>query len=305
MKRAVKLLHNPDRCLVLRLAHLTDPHLTSLHHVRLRDLRRKEWLGYQSWAKRRRRLHLRERLDQISAAMLSHEPDLICITGDLVHIGLADEHAEAMDWLQTLGGPERVVVVPGNHDIYTARAWPEVASRWRDWLRLDQVPTHPHDLYPIRFEMEGVKITLANTALPMPWYSAEGELGARQRTELADLLLTGSNMAPNVLLLHHPPEIAQEAGVRKRKALRDADKAANTLRQVDVILHGHTHHNDQRHYGRARVFSTASASAADASFRIFDLNRSPLGVWGISTSLYRLRSGTISTEGQESWLLER
>lgn len=287
----------------MRLAHLTDPHLTSLANIRLRDLRRKEWLGYQSWARRRRRLHLRERLDRITAALLSHEPDLICVTGDLVHIGLPAEHDEATDWLQSLGGPEKVVVVPGNHDVYTARAWPELAMRWRHWLRLDRTPLHPHDHYPISFSVDGVHITLANTSLPMPWYSAEGELGTAQRTALADLLTAPPGRMPRVLLLHHPPEPAADAGVPKRKALRDADKAANIFRQMDVILHGHTHHNDMRRYGRARVFSTASASAADASFRILELEPSTAGVWTIGTTLFSLRSGTMVRHGVEHWRL--
>ena len=40
------------------LAHLSDPHLSSLHGVRKRDLLSKRVLGYQSWRTRRRREHL-------------------------------------------------------------------------------------------------------------------------------------------------------------------------------------------------------------------------------------------------------
>lgn len=289
----------------MRLAHLTDPHLTSLAGMRLRQLRRKELLGFQSWARRRRRLHLRDRLDVLTAALLSHEPDLICITGDLVHIGLAQEHEEALAWLETLGGPERVVIVPGNHDIYTTRSWVTAATRWRDWLRLEHPPLHPHDHYPISLNIDAVQIILANSALPMPWYSAEGVLGAAQRTALADLLTPSPDQPPRVLLLHHPPENALEAGVPRRKALRDADKAANVLQQADVILHGHTHHNHARRYGRAQVFSTASASAKDASFRILDLTRSELGTWQIDATLHSLRGERMIETDRQSWLLPR
>jgi 3',5'-cyclic AMP phosphodiesterase CpdA len=289
----------------LRLAHLTDPHLTSLSGVSFRDLRRKEFIGFQSWARRRRRLHLRDRLDVLTTALLTHEPDLICITGDLVHIGLAREHDEALRWLETLGGPERVVIVPGNHDLYTHKSWPTAAARWREWLHLDHPPLHPHDHYPISLNVDAVQVILANSALPMPWFSAQGELGAAQRNALADLLTPSVDPSPRVLLLHHPPERAREAGVPTRKALRDADTAANTLQQADLILHGHTHHNRVRRYGRARVFSTASASAADASFRIFDLTRSALGTWQIDAALFSLSKERMVESGRENWLLTR
>lgn len=287
----------------MRLVHLTDPHLTSLEHVRLRDLRRKEWLGYQSWARRRRHRHLRDRLDVLSKALLGQEPDLICITGDLVHIGLPEEHDEALEWLESLGGPERVVVVPGNHDIYTPRSWTTVSARWLHWLRLDRIAPHPHAHYPISLAFDDAQITLANSSLPMPWYSAEGELGSQQRIDLADLLAPRADRAPHVLLLHHPPEPAAAARVPRRKALRDADKAADALRMPDVILHGHTHQNYARRYGNARVFSTASASADDASFRMLDISRDRFGAFAIEMTLFTVADDDVDAVESDHWRL--
>ena len=42
------------------------------------------------------------------------------VTGDLVHIGLEQEMSEAAQWLRSLGPPEKVILVPGNHDNYAA-----------------------------------------------------------------------------------------------------------------------------------------------------------------------------------------
>src|SRR4029450_13323153 len=103
---------------VFTLAHLSDPHLTSLRGVRLRDLGNKRILGYLSWWRRRRRVHRIETLDAVVADMRDSAPDHIAVTGDLTHVGLPDECADALRWLQSLGNSDRVSLVPGNHDRY-------------------------------------------------------------------------------------------------------------------------------------------------------------------------------------------
>jgi 3',5'-cyclic AMP phosphodiesterase CpdA len=57
------------------------------------------------------------------------KPDLVAITGDLAFSGKADEYAAAQDWLKktlwpALGGlkKDRLLLVPGNHDVYRPAA---------------------------------------------------------------------------------------------------------------------------------------------------------------------------------------
>ena len=86
----------------LRVLHLTDLHIRSSVIARLR-----------------------ERIAQLPAAMaaLGAPPDLICITGDLTASGKAAEfdliESEVIVPLAALvgGNRERLVVVPGNHDV--------------------------------------------------------------------------------------------------------------------------------------------------------------------------------------------
>jgi 3',5'-cyclic AMP phosphodiesterase CpdA len=141
----------------------------------------------------------------------------------------------------------------------------------------------------------------------MPWYSAAGRLGVRQRRELSTLLQTGREDFPRILLLHHPPEPSSaKVGVSWRKALADAREMAAAFQQADIILHGHTHRNDARMYGRARVYSTASASAEDASYRLFDLDWDASGAqpgWQVRMTLHQLSNDAVRCVEDRTWVI--
>src|SRR5215467_1532565 len=113
------------------LAHLSDPHLGPLPQPGVRELASKRLLGYINWRRSRHRRHRRDALDAITHDLLDRRPDHVAITGDLVNIALPAEFAHAGRWLETLGQPADVSVVPGNHDAYVA-----AATRYRDrhWL---------------------------------------------------------------------------------------------------------------------------------------------------------------------------
>ena len=98
------------------LAHLSDVHLPSATRVPLHAATIKRLLGAANWYRHRRHVHAHDVLDAIVADMLAHDPDHIAVTGDLVNLGLPREHEAALGWLRGLGAPERVSVVPGNHD---------------------------------------------------------------------------------------------------------------------------------------------------------------------------------------------
>src|SRR5260370_24842977 len=106
------------------LAHLSDPHLGPLPPPGVRELASKRLFGYINWRRSRRRLHRRDALDAITRDLHGRQPDHVAITGDLVNIALPAEFAHARHWLETLGAPADVSVVPGNHDAYGAAAGP-------------------------------------------------------------------------------------------------------------------------------------------------------------------------------------
>src|SRR5262245_157484 len=100
------------------LAHLSDPHLPPLPAARFRDLAGKRALGYINWTRNRHKYHRREVLDALVADMQAQRPDHIAVTGDLVNRALDAGFGRAQAWLEGVGPPQQVTVVPGNHDAY-------------------------------------------------------------------------------------------------------------------------------------------------------------------------------------------
>ena len=82
----------------MRLIHITDPHLSSLDGLSFMGLRGKRRSGYLSWYRKRRHVYRPGILDQLTKAVNSHQPDLVLLTGDLIHIGLESEMIEAAAW---------------------------------------------------------------------------------------------------------------------------------------------------------------------------------------------------------------
>ena len=291
----------------MRLIHITDPHLTSLAHVKLGELRGKQWLGYQSWLRNRRHRHQRPTLETLLKFALMRSPDLLCITGDLVHVAHPDELAQATDWLAQTAASVRLVIVPGNHDLYHAQAWETVRKDWAPWLGsglgsgivLTAGNTDPHPLWPMTIVAGDVVVDCVNSSLPMPWYSAQGELGQDQVSRLAALQVADGQ--PRVLLIHHPPlSPAEDPSITRRKALRDSQRLRPLLARYDIVLHGHTHHNTVLEAASTRIYATASASTRHASFRQFDFDRVD-DHWEIAMGLYHLDGDSVHEIASSRW----
>src|ERR1700693_5994527 len=130
----------PDRIDVMAaftLAHLSDPHLPPLPAARLRDLAGKRVLGYLNWKRNRRKFHRRDVLDALVSDIRAQAPDHIAVTGDLVNLALEAEFAPARAWLESVGAPDRVTVIPGNHDAYVRATQHRFAETWRSYLSGD------------------------------------------------------------------------------------------------------------------------------------------------------------------------
>jgi 3',5'-cyclic AMP phosphodiesterase CpdA len=302
-------VHNAGQSIIvslMRLIHITDPHLSTLDGLSFLKLKGKRRSGYLSWFKNRRFEHRREVLDRLTEAISLQEPDLILVTGDLVHIGLEQEMAEAAQWLRSLGTPERVVLVPGNHDNY---ADDSLAYKYRLWG--DYLPGHEDagDDYTAGYPFERghgrLKLTGVNTSCVTRIFSATGELGSRQREKLKQSLdrKPGENDF-HCLMIHHPP---LPGITQSRKALKDASELGEIIRrkQPDLVLYGHIHCNREDPVGQTRIYCTASASSADdASYRMFDLNEAGSG-WHCRMQLMTL-DRTAGTEqfrlaSEHSW----
>lgn len=283
----------------VRLLHLTDPHLSTLEAVSPWTLRGKRCLGFLSWWSKRRH-HLRAAtLARVTAAACDEGADLALVTGDLVHIGLAEELVQARAWLDTLAVSQPVVLVPGNHDCYRADTARGIEQHWPMYL-------HGNDgaRFPRLIQRDEVSIIALSSAEPMPWWSAGGRLGAAQLAEL-DGLLTQSAGRFRCVMLHHAP-LPEQAPARKD--LAEAVELTALLRrhQVELVLHGHLHHNAMHVLDeRTRVIVSAPASSAvphnPASYRVFEIARDGVH-WQVDCQLKSETSdGVMALRQRDRW----
>src|SRR3954465_1473060 len=120
------------------LAHLSDPHLAPLPTPNPFELIGKRIGGYINWQRNRRHFHLRAVLDALIDDLKARATDHITVTGDLINLALAAEFAPARSWLQTLGRPQDVTVVPGNPDTYVWAKARTPQRTWADYMRDDR-----------------------------------------------------------------------------------------------------------------------------------------------------------------------
>lgn len=270
----------------IRIAHLTDVHLGPITGFSPRYWNLKRGLGYVNWLRKRRSLHSREVLDRIVSDMRAQRPDHIVVTGDLVNIGLPQEHRDALRWVENLGPPELVTVIPGNHDIYTHIGSDPGTGRWKAYM----APNDDGRGYSIGDEdfpfvrvVGGVALVALNSSVPTPPLLAFGWIGAAQLSRLENILVRlGQADLFRLLLVHHPPLVGQAGAAR---GLRDAAALQKVLARCgsELVLHGHNHRNmfawHTHASGRVAVVGAPSASSATghrdeppARYNIFDID---------------------------------
>jgi len=283
-----------------RLAHLSDWHATTLEGQGralfdpLASLP-KRLSGWASWRLKRRAHHSVEVLEAAIRDVREQDVDAILVTGDLTHIALESEFKTARRQLESLGDPESVFLIPGNHDCYVPvpieRSW----DYWAPFLSgssaedfLQAVASKPagdaankidprivgslssqspgratraprYDEFPtLRFFGRLAVVGLCSS-IPTPIFRAWGELGVQQLERLEGLLdaLDEQGFA-RVVLIHHPV-VATDEGARR--GLRDGQELLAILSRTgaDLVLHGHKH--------RRRVHLVDGPAAAEGDGR--------------------------------------
>lgn len=220
------------------LAHVSDPHLPPLPRPRLSELAGKRVLGYLNWTRNRHRYHRRDVVDVLMSDLQAQVPDHIAVTGDLVNLALEAEFAPALAWLESVGPPDRVTLVPGNHDAYVRATAHRFAEDWKSYLAGDTAP-HPDAIFPSLRRRGPLALIGVSSAVPTPPFMATGWLGKTQMEVLERLLATlASEDAFRILLVHHP--IRSNA---RAKRLTDSSDLRELLKRygVEMILHGHDH----------------------------------------------------------------
>jgi 3',5'-cyclic AMP phosphodiesterase CpdA len=298
---------------MITIAHLSDPHVPSPLALAPRDLLNKRLFGYINWITRRRHVHRLAVLDLLAADLAAQRPGHIAITGDLANLSLPSEFPAVSRWLQQLGTPQTVSIVPGNHDAYvrlpgSLALWPE----WRAYMSSDAVDGGPARVsgapaapatavagngFPYLRRRSRLAIVGVSTAIPTAPGVSSGLVGAGQLQRLRTLL-SDLRREPvfRLVLLHHPPLATTTA---RHKGLRDAAALRAVLAETgaELLLHGHDHRFRHRQIdggdGPIPVIGVPSASALAkggrpaACYHLYHITAAP-GGWRIEVCSRRL-----------------
>jgi 3',5'-cyclic AMP phosphodiesterase CpdA len=241
------LMEGPSAATPIVLAHLSDPHISSMEDITARDFASKRLFGYLRWKLHRAAEHGSSVLSALQSDLIQTKPDQIAVTGDLTHLGLSAEFKKARQWLQSLGSPSQVTVIPGNHDAYVKLIWHQTMAHWTEYMisdtprEGDQNAQKGENIFPSLRTRGCIAIIGLSTAQPSAPHLAVGSIGTAQLKNLETILAqTARQRLYRILLIHHPPA---PGIVSWRKRLTDAAELRSLLDQygADLILHGHAH----------------------------------------------------------------
>ena len=247
-------------------------------------------------------------LNRLTEAVRAEVADQILLTGDLIQIGLETEVAQATKWLNELGPAEKVMLVPGNHDIYAQGSADMVYQAWSEYLFQGDSSGSAANVarFPVERRLGKLSLIGVSTACVTPVFMASGSLGDKQLNELSELLRKASDEGQLVcLLIHHPPLPGM---TQWRKALSDAGALKSVLERHPPALtfHGHLHHNREYQWDESHIYCTAAASsAADASYRVIDIEDKG-DFWGFRMMLKSIAIDAVDKPGfvtidDQSW----
>jgi 3',5'-cyclic AMP phosphodiesterase CpdA len=273
------------------LAHVSDPHFLSPGGVALNELEAKHLSGAANlWFKRRGRSYRSEHVEAVvrEAARVA---DHVVMTGDIANLALAGEFERALRVIGEAGlGPDRLTVVPGNHDVYTFGSF--MRRRYRGFFARYQESDLPElgvelgcGLFPFVRLRGPVALIGLSSAVPRPPFVAGGVLGVTQLDALARVLDHPEvRRRTPVLLIHHPPLRRLTRLGRFLDGLSDGDALLRLLLPLRhaLLLHGHLHVRERRTLttpsGEVQQLGATSAALEDprsscrAAVNLYDLD---------------------------------
>ena len=277
---------------MFRLAHLSDIHLGPLPEVSYRELVSKRITGYINWQRNRKRAMFGDTLLNLVADMRQQKPDHVAVTGDLVNLATKTEVDGARLWLEDLGKPDWVSVVPGNHDAYVPGALNRACREWDGYMTGDDGLSFDDRRFPYMRVRGPVAIIGTSSAEATAPFFATGSFKRRQALQTARLLTQAHGLGLfRVVLIHHPP-VPGAAAWSKRLIGKQFFSRVIHDAGAELVLHGHTH-LDTLYWltgpGGVRVpvcgVPSASQSAGHdkpaARYSLFEIDGGP-GEWSLT-----------------------
>ena len=224
---------------MFRLAHISDVHLHTMPQLRATQLLNKRITGYLNWKFNRKREISGNYLESLMGHMHAAGADHTVVSGDLVNLALPDEIENARRFLESLGPPEDVTAIMGNHDSYVPGAMALAIRKWRPYLSGDERALASADDYPVLRIRGDVALIGCNSARATLPFFATGFFREDQKERLCRLLDKTRGMF-RIVSIHHPP-VEGAARWHKRLVGQELFREAIETSGAELVLHGHTH----------------------------------------------------------------
>lgn len=268
-----------------RIAHLSDVHL--LEHA---PSWRVPWLALRTrFLSFGRRLDPNGREQKLRRALrcaVNAGADHFVFSGDLTEVGTMPQFERFAEVLHDSGiAPERITLVPGNHDSYTdPNAW----SRAIEGPLAAFGRTSARDRTDV-VEAAGVMLLPINVTVHQPVTRSAGELADRDADRIERLLADARFRGrPVVVVQHHPPMPHRMRAWQWIDGLRGWPRLMRLFAQHPALqlLHGHQHRVVDELLGdrRIRVFGApAVVEEVDSvpRIRLYEVNDGALESVGI------------------------
>src|SRR5689334_5425211 len=215
---------------MLTFAHLLDLHL--VHIPKASDLASKRVLGFIDWQHKLKYINRPYVLTAVTRFLQVRSAEHVVVTGDLTNFSLPGEYAWARRWLESIGRPSDVTVIPGNHDVYVRGAEELPGKFWGDYMRGDD----GLERFPFVRRRGDVALIALSTGVPTGPFLATGRIGDRQLARFAEALEQTQGSFRTVLI-HHPPVSPARRFFRR---LIDAADLRGVLaaKGAELLLHG-------------------------------------------------------------------
>lgn len=272
-----------------------------------RRLFNKRLTGYANIKLRRGSIHKPHAARAVAAEVRDGGYDHVVITGDLTNLALEQEFEVVVRFLKEDLGlpPDRVSVVPGNHDTYTRGAFR--SRRFQHYLAdyitsdLPEASGMPEiGAFPYVRLRGPVAIVGVSSAVPRPPLVAAGYLGKGQCMALRSLLQHKEVRSRAVVLLqHHPWTNPKRLTKAWLEGLRDAREVQAAVADVasGLALHGHLHRRIRGKVGNLVMIGSTSASLLhDDPDRVAGFNGYAIDDGGAITSIHAKRLDTDTGE---------
>jgi 3',5'-cyclic AMP phosphodiesterase CpdA len=227
---------------MFRLGHLSDIHLGDVPPLRPKDYVSKRLIGYANWRRARANSLTSGSLDRLVADLKAQAPEHIAVTGDLTNIARREEFENARRWLETLGSPEEVTVIPGNHDAYVSGSERTYAALWAPFMLEDDAEHVGEAPFPFMRRKGDVALIGVSSAVASMPFMATGRVGEAQTARLSNLLEEArAEGLFRVVLIHHPPKLVKPR--HRWRRLTDGRRFRRAIERsgAELILHGHDH----------------------------------------------------------------